>query len=110
MQASCIINKASENVEKISRDFSDIFETTSNFVVRANRKLEEVNISVPKSFSISTINSSRLATAGITDENRNFEVSYHNAITDAVLSSMQARFSSHKNSIHIYQPLRSGRI
>ena len=78
MQAWRIINKATENVQKISRDFSGIFETASNFVVHENWKLEEVNISVPKSFSVSTIRSSHSAPGGITDENRNFEVSYYN--------------------------------
>ena len=72
MQACRMINKATENVEKISRDFSGIFETASNFVVHANCKLEEVNISVPKSFSILTIRSSHSAPGGITDEKRNF--------------------------------------
>ena len=89
-----MINKAIENIEKISRDFSGIFEAASNFVVHANSKLEEMNISVPKCFS--TIRSSRSAPEGITNQKRNFEVSYHNAATDAVLSSMQARFSSHE--------------
>ena len=89
-----MINKAIENIEKISRDFSGIFEAASNFVVHANSKLEEINISVPKCFS--TIRSSRSAPEGITNQKRNFEVSYHNAATDAVLSSMQARFSSHE--------------
>jgi len=88
------MNKAIENVEKISRDFSGILETAFNFVVHANVKLKEVNISVPKSFS--TIGSRRSAPEGITDQKRNAEVSYHNAVTDAVLSSMQARFSSHE--------------
>ena len=96
MQAWYMINKATENVEKISRDFSGIFERASNFVVHANCKLEEVNISVPESFSILTIGSSRSAPESITDKKRNFEVSYHNAVTDAVLSSIQARFSSHE--------------
>jgi len=94
MQAWRMINKAIENVEKISRDFSGILETAFNFVVHANVKLKEVNISVPKSFS--TIGSRRSAPEGITDQKRNAEVSYHNAVTDAVLSSMQARFSSHE--------------
>ena len=53
-------NKATENVEKISRNFSDIFETASNFFVHANCKLEVVNISIPKSFSISAIKSKML--------------------------------------------------
>ena len=94
MQAWRMINKATENVEKISRDFSGIFEKASNFVVHANLKSEEVNSFVPKYFS--TIRSSRLAPEVITDRKKNFEVSYHNAVTDAVLSSMQARFSSHE--------------
>ena len=59
MQAWHMINNATKNVEKISRDVSDVFETASRFVVYANLKLEEVNISVPKSFSI--IRSSRSA-------------------------------------------------
>ena len=78
------------------KDFSGIFETAINFVVHTNCKLEEGNISVPKSFSISNIRSSRSAPEGITDEKRNFEVSYHNAVTDAVLSIMWTRFSSHE--------------
>jgi len=92
MQAWRMINKATENVEKISRDFSGIFETAFNFVVYANLKLQDVNISAPKSFS--TIKSSRSAPEGITNQKINFEVSYHNAVTDVVLSCMRARFSS----------------
>ena len=52
VQAWHIINKTTENSEKISRDFSGIFETASNFVVHANLKLEEMNISVSERFSI----------------------------------------------------------
>ena len=96
LQAWRMINKTTENVEKTLRDFSGNFDTASNFVDHANCELEEVNISVPKSFSISTIRSSRSAPKGITDEKRNFEVSYQKAVTDAVLSSMPARFSSHE--------------
>ena len=99
--------------KKSQRDFSDIFETASNFVVHANCKLEEVNISVPKSFSISTIRSSRSAPDSIIDEKRNFEVSYHNAVTDAVLSSMRARFSSHEKlykQISCFDPNRFSEI
>ena len=59
MQAWHMINNATKNVEKISRELSDIFETAFSFVVRANLKLKEVSISVPKSFSI--IRSSRSA-------------------------------------------------
>ena len=106
MQAWNMTNKATENVEKISRDFRGIFETVSNFIVHAYCKLEEVNISVPKSFSISTIRLSRSTPEGITDGKRNFEVSYHNAVTDVVPSSMRARFSSHKkNSISKFPAL-----
>ena len=78
MQAWRMINKATENVEKISRDFSGVIEIAFNFVVHANLKLEEVNISVPKSFSI--IRSSRSAPESITDK-INFEVSFHNPVT-----------------------------
>ena len=67
------------------------FETTSNFVVHANFKLKEVNISVSKSFR-----SSCSAPEGITEQKKNFEFSYRNAVTNAVLSSMRARFSSHE--------------
>ena len=70
------------------------FETTSNFVVHANFNLKEVNISVCKSFSI--IRSSRSAPEGITEQKKNFEFSYHNAVTDAVLSSMRATFLSYE--------------
>ena len=70
------------------------FEITSNFVVYANFKLKEVKISVPKSFSI--IRSSRSAPEGITEQKKNFEFSYHNAVTYAVLSSMRDRFLSHE--------------
>ena len=70
------------------------FETTSNFVFHANFKLKEVNISVFKSFSI--IKFSCSAQEGITKQKKNFEFSYHNAVTDAVLSSMRARFLSHE--------------
>jgi len=73
MQAWRMINKATENVKKISKDFSGIFETALNFVVHANLKLEEVSISVPKSFS--TIRSSRSGLEGITDQKINVEVS-----------------------------------
>ena len=31
----------------------------------------------------------------MTEQKKNFEFSYHNAVTDAVLSSMRARFLSH---------------
>ena len=70
------------------------FKTTSNFVVHANFKLKEVNIFVPKSFSI--IRSSRSAPEGITEQKKNFEFLYYNAVTDAVLSSMTATFLSHE--------------
>ena len=53
-----------------------------------------MNIFVPKSFS--TIRSTRSAPEGITDQKINFEVSYHNAVTDALLSCMPARFSSYE--------------
>ena len=96
MQAGRKIKKAAENVEKMFRDFSGIFDTTSNFVDPANYKLEEVNITVPKNFSISTIRFSRSAPGGIRDEKRNFEVSNHNAVNNAVLSSMRVGFSSHE--------------
>jgi len=59
MLAWRMINKATGNVEKVSRDFSGIFKTAFHFVVHENFKLEEVNISVLKSFS--TISSSRSA-------------------------------------------------
>ena len=104
-------NKATENIEKISRDFSSIFETASNFVVHTNIELEEVKISAPKSFS--TIRSSRSAPEGITDQKRNFEVSYHNAVTDAVLSSMRARLYSHEKhykQISCFDPNRFSKI
>ena len=94
LQAWRMVNKATENVEKISRDVSGIFKTAFNFVLQANLKLEEVNISVPKSFS--TIRSSRSATEGIPGQKRNFEDSYHNAVIDAVLSCVRTRFSSHE--------------
>ena len=113
MQVWHMINKVTGNIEKISRDFSGIFETASNFVIHANHKLEEVNISVLKSFSISTIRSSRSAPESITDEKRNFEVSYHNAVIDAVLSSMRARFSSHEKlykQISCFDPNRFSEI
>ena len=44
------------------------FETTSNFVVHANFKLNEVKISIPKSFSI--IRSSPSAPEGITEQKK----------------------------------------
>ena len=94
MQAYHMINKAIENVEKSQEILVTFFETTSNFVVHANFKLKEVKYSVPKSFSI--IRSSRSAPEGITEQKKNFEFSYHNAVTDAVLSSMRARFLSHE--------------
>jgi len=74
-------------------------------------KLEEVNIFVPKSFS--TIRSSRSAPESITDQKRNVEVSYHNAVTDAVLSSMHTRFSSHEKlskQISCFDPNRFSEI
>ena len=80
-------------LKKIARDFSGLFETSSNFV-HANLKLEKVNIFVSRSFS--AIRSSCSAPKGITDYKRNFEVSYYNAVTEAVLSSMRARFSNHE--------------
>ena len=80
-------------LKKIARDFSGLFETACNFV-HANLKLEKVNISVSRSFS--TIRSSCSAPEGITDWKRNFEVLYHNAVTEAVLLSMRARFSNHE--------------
>ena len=110
MQAWRMINEATENVKKISKDFSGIFETALNFVVHANLKLEEVSISVPKSFS--TIRSSRSGPEGITDQKINVEVSYHNAVIDPVLS-MQARFSSHENpykQISCFDPNRFSEI
>ena len=64
MQPWRMINKATENVEKIARDFSGLFETASNFV-HANLKLEKVNISLSRSFS--TIRSSCPASEDITD-------------------------------------------
>ena len=94
MQAWHMINKDTENVEKFLRDFSGIFETASNYVIQANLKFKEVNISVPKSFSI--IEFCRSAPEGITDQSTNFEVLYHNAVTYAVLTSMRAIFSSHE--------------
>ena len=69
-----MINKAIENVEKTQETFVTFFKTTSNFVVHANFKLKEVNISVPKSFSI--IRSSRSAAEGITEQKKNFEFFY----------------------------------
>ena len=72
MQAWHIINKATKNVEKISRELSGIFETAPSFVVHANLTLKEMTIFVPKSFSI--IRSSRSAPEGITDQKTNFEV------------------------------------
>ena len=72
-QAWHVNNITTENVEKIIRNSSDIFKTTSNFALHANLKLKEVNISVPKSFSI--IRFSRLAPEDITDQKTNFEVS-----------------------------------
>jgi len=70
-----------------------------------------VNISVPKSFS--TIRSSCSAPEDITDQKRNFEVSCHNAVTDAVLSCMRAGFSSHeklKKQISCFDPNRFSEI
>ena len=64
MQPWRMINKATENVEKIARDFSGLFTTACNFV-HANLKLEKVNISVSRSFS--TIRSSCSAPEGITE-------------------------------------------
>ena len=72
----------------------EFFERAFNFVVHANCKLEEVKISVSESFSISAIRVNRSAPEGITEKKRNFEVSYHNVVTDAVFSSIRARFSS----------------
>ena len=80
-------------LKKIARDFSGLFKTASNFV-HANLKSEKVNISVSRSFS--TIRSGCSVPEGITDYKRNFEVLYHNAVTDAVLSSMRAKFSNHE--------------
>ena len=89
------------------------FETTYNFVVHANLKLKKVKLSVPKSFSI--IRSSRSAPEGITEQKKNFEFSYHNALTDAV-RSMRARFLSHEklykqiscfNQIRLFEILAS---
>ena len=74
-------------LKKIARDFSGLFKTASNFA-HANLKLEKVNISVSRSFL--TIRSSCSAPQGITGKKKNFEISYHNAITDTVLSSMRA--------------------
>jgi len=71
-------------------------------------KLEEVNISGPKSFS--TIKSSRSAPEGITDQKRNFEVSYHNAVTDVVSSCTRARFSSHEKVYSCFDPNRFSEI
>jgi len=104
-------HEATKNVEKISINFSGIFETALNFVVHANLKLGEVNISVLKSFS--TIRSRRSAPEGITDPNRNVEISYHNVVTDAVLSSMQARSSSNEKlykQISCFDPNRFSEI
>ena len=53
-----------------------------------------MNISVSKSFSI--IRSSRSAPEGITEQKTNFEILFHNAVTDGVLTSMRAIFSSHE--------------
>jgi len=95
MQAWRMNNKATESVEKISRDFSGTLETAFNFVFHANLKVEEVNISVPKSFSI--IRSSRSAPEStVSQTRREIEVSYHNPVTDVVSSCMRARFSSHE--------------
>jgi len=60
MKAWRMINKDTENVEKISRDFSGILETAFNFVVHANLKLEEVKISVPKMYNVITVICERL--------------------------------------------------
>jgi len=70
-----------------------------------------VNITVPKSFS--TIRSGRSAPECITDQKRNFEVSSHNAVTDAVLSCMRARFSCHEKfykQISCFDPNRFSEI
>ena len=84
---------------KISQEILvTFFQTTSNFVVHTNLKLKEVKIFVPKSFSI--MRSSRSVPEGITEQKKNFEFLYHNAVTDAVLSSMRARFLSHENENH----------
>ena len=93
-----MINKTIENVKKSQEILVKFFETTSNFVVHANFKLKEVNISVLKSFPI--IRFSRSAPEGITEQKNNFVFSYHNvvtnAVTNAVLSNMRARFLSHE--------------
>ena len=66
-----------------------------NFPSDSYSKSDEVNISVSESFLILPIRSSHSASGGILDEKKN-EVSCHDIVTDAVVSSMQSRFSSHE--------------